>query len=763
VSNFNAFWVLLGKFYTANKDIINTLLSGSLPVIVPAGIGLIWWYRQQRRQRQLPTPSSPFECIPPRSEVLERVYSGDKNNPLADFNIPYQSRQINRNIRRELEQELEKTGWLLILGRTGIGKTREAAELVQLFNHEGWTVLRLKVGEWVDVPTREQLSEIGTNRKLLFFLNDLNQPMHYSNTDEISPKAKEGGLEPINIPLQKRLLQTLEAYEEFCGKPEMRVIATARNETQPTEPGKPSELEKLKLKKYPQLWQRFTYYELPEPSDEAVVQLLTDVVPKTHIYAKEENYLVIAQRNDGTFRNVVENLVRLRNRQLPLTPQNYRDTLQATWENRYQDVMKCYPISASIYDAIELLRLCGLPLERVIIEPTALLFCQGSFWQRWVDRWKIRQALTYLIEAESILNPRDGQIEGKGKPINVEKYIQQFTYLILKLAKIYPHILFGSLLDFGLKLASEYHHPKEALTTFDKILEFDHQIIPERNLKIDSSLSSSHFQDPNFIDDNAQLALLDTQLALLDTQLALLQTHQLALIWISRGLTLFTIERYEEAIASYNKALEIKPDYYEAWSNRGLTFFTIERYEEAIASYNKALEIKPDDYETWIDRGWALFSLKRYEEAITSYNKALEIKIDFPMALYYKGFALFSLKRYEEAITSYNKALEIKPDFPEAWNDQGFVLFCLRRYEEAIVCYNKALEIKPAFHLAWYNKACCYALQGNIDLALENFQQAIHLNSEKCRQMAETDSDFDSIRGDSRFQALMQGKQESKK
>lgn len=430
MSNFNAFWITVGKFYAANKDIINTLLSGTLPVIIPAGIGLIWWYRQQRRKRQLPVSSSPFECIPPRSEVLQRIYSGDKDNPLADFNIPYQSRQINRNIRQELERELEKTGWLLILGRTGIGKTREAAKLVQDRNREGWTVLRLKVGAWVDEPTQEQLTEIATNRKLLFFLDDLNQPMHFSSCKEISPKAKEGALEPMYVPLQERLLRTLETYEEFCGKKiEVRVIATARNESQPLEPGKPSELEKLQFEKYPKLWQRFTMYELPQPSDEALVSLLDDVVPKTYLYDKEENYSVIVKRNDGTFRNLVENLVRLENRQLPLTPENYQHSLQGTWEKRYQDAVKRYPISPYVYDAVELLRLCGLPLERVLIEPTALLLIKGQFWQRWLYRWKVHQALTYLIEAENILNPRDGQIEAKGKPVEIEKDIQIFTRL----------------------------------------------------------------------------------------------------------------------------------------------------------------------------------------------------------------------------------------------------------------------------------------------------------------------------------------------
>jgi tetratricopeptide (TPR) repeat protein len=76
--------------------------------------------------------------------------------------------------------------------------------------------------------------------------------------------------------------------------------------------------------------------------------------------------------------------------------------------------------------------------------------------------------------------------------------------------------------------------------------------------------------------------------------------------------------------------------------------------------------------------------------------------------------------------------------------------------KEAIASYDKALEIKPDKHEAFYNKACYYALQSQIDKAIQNLQQAINLNPDECREIAKTDSDFDSIRSHTRFQALIQ-------
>lgn len=114
------------------------------------------------------------------------------------------------------------------------------------------------------------------------------------------------------------------------------------------------------------------------------------------------------------------------------------------------------------------------------------------------------------------------------------------------------------------------------------------------------------------------------------------------------------------------------------------------------------------------------------------------------------------MKRYEEAIASYEKALEIKSDKSEAWNNRGNVLAILGHYEEAIESFDKSLEYSPDDARAFYNKACCYAVWRKPEKVIENLQRSIHLNPNKYREMARTDSDFDSIRDDERFQALLQ-------
>jgi len=225
--------------------------------------------------------------------------------------------------------------------------------------------------------------------------------------------------------------------------------------------------------------------------------------------------------------------------------------------------------------------------------------------------------------------------------------------------------------------------------------------------------------------------------------------------WYNQGNKLLNANKYSEAIASYEKAIEIKPDFHDTWNWKGIALYELQRYSEAIASYEKAIEIKPDFHDTWNNRGVALYELQRYSEAITSYEKAIEIKPEDYKIWHNRGNALKELQRYIEAIASYEKAIEIKPDFHDSWNWKGIALSKLQRYSEAIRSYDKLLEIRPDFALALYNKACCYALQSKIELAIENLQQAIEFDPDHS-PMAKTDSDFDNIRHDKRFQALIE-------
>ena len=76
------------------------------------------------------------------------------------------------------------------------------------------------------------------------------------------------------------------------------------------------------------------------------------------------------------------------------------------------------------------------------------------------------------------------------------------------------------------------------------------------------------------------------------------------------------------------------------------------------------------------------------------------------------------------------------------------------RYKDALESFDRAIKINSNSANTYYNKACCYGLQNNVELAIENLQRAINLDV-KYQDMAKTDKDFEQIRGDERFQSFL--------
>lgn len=165
--------------------------------------------------------------------------------------------------------------------------------------------------------------------------------------------------------------------------------------------------------------------------------------------------------------------------------------------------------------------------------------------------------------------------------------------------------------------------------------------------------------------------------------------------WYRQGTKQNNEKKYEQAIASFERAIQQDSNAYGTWYCKGNALFYLKRYEEAINCYEQAASINPNSYIAWESRGLALYALELYEAAISSLNRALEIQPNNYGTSWAKGNALYRLGRIEEAVEDYHKALTVKPDAQEVWTLQGKALSDLKRYEQAVNSYEKALAIQP--------------------------------------------------------------------
>lgn len=67
--------------------------------------------------------------------------------------------------------------------------------------------------------------------------------------------------------------------------------------------------------------------------------------------------------------------------------------------------------------------------------------------------------------------------------------------------------------------------------------------------------------------------------------------------WFKRGNALLRLDRYADALNSYDRMLELDRDSEVGWYNRGIALALLERYRDAIASFDEALRLNPENTE----------------------------------------------------------------------------------------------------------------------------------------------------------------------
>lgn len=122
--------------------------------------------------------------------------------------------------------------------------------------------------------------------------------------------------------------------------------------------------------------------------------------------------------------------------------------------------------------------------------------------------------------------------------------------------------------------------------------------------------------------------------------------------------------------------------------------------------------------------------------------------------LYLTGEALRSLDRHAEAVLVLEEAADLLPSNVHVWLALGWCRKRIGRLDLAIGALERAEEVSPEEAIVHYNLACYWSLAGKKQLALRYLSRAISLDAQ-FRNLLDSESDFDPIRAEPEFQALI--------
>jgi Tfp pilus assembly protein PilF len=187
------------------------------------------------------------------------------------------------------------------------------------------------------------------------------------------------------------------------------------------------------------------------------------------------------------------------------------------------------------------------------------------------------------------------------------------------------------------------------------------------------------------------------------------------------GNTLQAQGKLDQAVASYQKALALKPELAEVHGNLGNALQTQMKLDDAVACYERALALKPDYAEACYNLGNARQAQDKLNEAAACYERALALKPHLPEAHYNLGNTRQAQDNPAEAAACFERALALRPDYAEAHYNLGCVLQALGRLDEALPRYQRAVELKPDYSQARFGQALAQLLHGDFDPGWRNY------------------------------------------
>ncbi|CAG8486363.1 10722_t:CDS:10, partial [Scutellospora calospora] len=186
------------------------------------------------------------------------------------------------------------------------------------------------------------------------------------------------------------------------------------------------------------------------------------------------------------------------------------------------------------------------------------------------------------------------------------------------------------------------------------------------------------------------------------------------------------------ALADFQKALDLKPDYVQLYVKRATIYTEQGNIDEALKEFDKAINIDPSDPDIYYHRGQIHFLHNDFNMAVKDYQRRIELDPDFVFAYIQLAIAQYKSGSVEDGMKTFQQGLQKFPRSAEMHNYYGELLAEQRRIDEAIEQFDEANELQTGnFALPLVNKAMlCFHVKGDSALAEDYCRQALEIEPE---------------------------------
>jgi len=184
--------------------------------------------------------------------------------------------------------------------------------------------------------------------------------------------------------------------------------------------------------------------------------------------------------------------------------------------------------------------------------------------------------------------------------------------------------------------------------------------------------------------------------------------------------------RLKEAIATYSKAIDCKPEYSQAWFNRANSYYESGEFYNALQDIAHLTKATPDSSLVYFLKGLVLVKLADYPKSVEAFEMAS--KLGYPKLIECRiniATSRVFMKQYDVAKSELKACLEIDEKLPQVYNSLSLIAIEQKDFKDAIKQANKGLELAPGEPYLLNNRGFAHIGLGNLDEAQKDINESI--------------------------------------
>jgi len=201
-------------------------------------------------------------------------------------------------------------------------------------------------------------------------------------------------------------------------------------------------------------------------------------------------------------------------------------------------------------------------------------------------------------------------------------------------------------------------------------------------------------------------------------QRGLFADKQRGLLLYSRGASYEALGIRDRALADFDAAVALLPDFPNVYLYRGIVWGDKREYQRALQDFLTASKLNPTDPLVFNNLGNVYEKLGELDRAVENYDRAIGLRSNYAEAFYNRAHTYVLKQDEARAIADYDKAISLLPTYADAYVNRAVLSFSRRNINGALADLDTAIRLNPRDVSALSNRA-------NVNLAIEKYPEAL--------------------------------------